>query len=66
MKINRQQIRDHDIVYFIHTENDQYIVPNNFGSQIFLKTRIDEQDQTDIFDGLWEIEGIKTIDEKPD
>jgi len=53
MKINRQKIRNHDIVYFIHTENDQYIVPHNFGLQIFLKKRIDEPDQTDIFDGLW-------------
>jgi hypothetical protein len=66
MKVNRQKIRNHDIVYFIHTENDQYIVPHNFSNQIFLKKRIDEPDQTDIFDGLWEIEEIKTIDEKTD
>ena len=64
MKINRQQIKNNDIVYFIHTEKDQYICPDNFGTQIFLKKRLDEPDQSDIFDGLWEIEEIKTIEDK--
>ena len=60
-KINKQRIRNHDIVYFIHTEKDQYVCPSNFASQIFLKKRLGESDLTDIFDGLWEIEEMKTI-----
>lgn len=64
MKIKREAIKNHDVVYFIHTENDQYICPDNFGPQIFLKKRLEESDQADIFDGLWEIEEIKTIERK--
>jgi hypothetical protein len=66
MKINKQRIRSHDIVYFIHTEKDQYVCPSNFTSQIFLKKRLGESDLEDIFDGLWEIEEIKTIEERPE
>ena len=55
MKVNRQVIKNHDIVYFIHTESEQYICPDGFGTQIFLKKRLGETDLTDIFDGLWEI-----------
>lgn len=55
MKINRQAIKNHDIVYFIHTENEQYICPDNFCTKIFLKKRLEEIDIFDIFDGLWEI-----------
>jgi len=66
MKINKQKIRNHDIVYFIHTEKDQYMCPSNFTSQVLLKKRLEESDQTDIFDGLWEIEEVKTVEEKSD
>jgi hypothetical protein len=66
MKINKQKIRNHDIVYFIHTEKDQYMCPSNDTSQVFLKKRLGESDLTDIFDGLWEIEEIKTVEDKTD
>jgi len=39
MKINKQKIRNHDIVYFIHTKDDKYMCPNNFTSEVFLKKR---------------------------
>lgn len=64
MKVNKQKIRNHDIVYFIHTERDQYMCPSNFTSQVYLKRRLGEADLTDIFDGLWEIEEIKMVEDK--
>jgi hypothetical protein len=64
--VNKQRIRNHDIVYFIHTEKDQYVCPSNYTSQIFLKKRLGESDLTDIFDGLWEIEEVKTLEDKPE
>lgn len=47
-------IRNHDIVYLIHTKDDKYLCPNNFKKQVFLKKRKGD-DLLEIFDGLWEI-----------
>lgn len=56
LKANRQIIRDHDIVYLLHTKDDKYLSPNNFSTKIILNKRIDAADSDFIFDGLWEIE----------
>ena len=53
MKVNKVRIRNHDIVYFIHTQKDQYVCPSTSKPRVFLKKRKDETDLTDIFDGLW-------------
>ena len=66
MKVNKVRIRNHDIVYFIHTQKDQYVCPSTTKPQVFLKKRKNETDLTDIFDGLWEIEEVKTLEEKSD
>ncbi len=43
MKPNKQNIKNHDIVYFIHTKDDKYLCCSNFKrgrkSDIFLKMR---------------------------
>lgn len=54
-KPNKQIIRNHDIVYLLHTKDDKYLCPNNFGEEIYLNKRIDATDPDIIFDGLWEI-----------
>ena len=70
MKPVKQAIKNHDIVYFIHTQDDKYLCCSNFArarkSDIFLKKRKNETDLDHIFDGLWEIEEVKTIEEKID
>ena len=63
MKVNKVRIHNHDIVYFIHTQKDQYVCPSTTKPQVFLKKRKNETDLTDIFDGLWEIEEVKTVEE---
>jgi hypothetical protein len=55
MKINKSNIKNHDIVYFIHTKDDKYLCCDNFAPKTFLKKRKNESDLTHIFDGLWEI-----------
>ena len=55
MKPNKAEIKNHDIVYFIHTKDDKYLCPNNFLNDVFLKKRKGESDIEQIFDGLWEI-----------
>jgi hypothetical protein len=68
MKPNKQSIKNHDIVFFIHTKDDKYLCSGNFKrprkSDIFLKKRKNETDLNHIFDGLWEIEEVKTIEDK--
>ncbi len=70
MKPVKQAIKNHDIVYFIHTKDDKYLCCSNFQrrvkSDIFLKKRKHETDLDHIFDGLWEIEEIKVVEEKND
>ena len=61
MKPNKTEIKNHDIVYFIHTKDDKYLCPNNFVSDVFLKKRKGESDIEQIFDGLWEIEERKEV-----
>ena len=52
-KPNKQIIRDHDIVYLLHTKDDKYLSPNNFDHDILLKKRLEVTDANFIFDGLW-------------
>lgn len=40
MKPNKQIIRNHDIVYLLHTKDDKYLSPDNFTEDIFLKKRL--------------------------
>lgn len=56
MKTNRQLIKDHDIIYLLHTKDDKYLSPSNFNDSIILNKRIEAADPENIFDGLWEIE----------
>lgn len=44
MKPNKTEIRNHDIVYFMHTKDDKYLCPNNFTSEVYLKKRKGEPD----------------------
>jgi hypothetical protein len=53
IKANRQVIRDHDIVYLLHTKDDKYLSPSNFSKSIILNKRIEATDPDNIFDGLW-------------
>jgi hypothetical protein len=53
LKTNRQLIKDHDIVYLLHTKDDKYLSPNNFDDSIILNKRIGAADPQNIFDGLW-------------
>lgn len=44
LKANRQVIRNHDIVYLLHTKDDKYLYPNNFDDKILLNKRIGATD----------------------
>jgi hypothetical protein len=55
LKASKQVIRNHDIVYLLHTKDGKYLCPTNFSDIVLLNKRIGATDPEYIFDGLWEI-----------
>lgn len=52
----KELICNHDLVYFLHTKDNKYMLPNINHPGVYLKKIKDEEVLGDFFDGVWEIE----------
>lgn len=46
-------ITSHDLVYFLHTQDNKYLVPRLNSNGVYLKKIKDDEGRGDFYDGIW-------------